>query len=196
MAVLSWPTQFPRLFRWRAWIAALVAWLVCGVASSTAQTTVSSEYQLKAVFMFNFTQFVEWPREAFAAPTAPIVIGVLGADPFGGYLDQTVQGETINGRPLEVRRYRNVTEIGTCHILYISQSETPRVKEILSRLQTRSILTVGDTEGFAANGGIIRFMTDKSRIKLRVNLDSAKAAGLTISSKLLRSAEIVSSQKE
>jgi len=193
---LSWLRDFRRLWRRPAWLIALAAWLVHGVTAWSAETTVSSEYQLKAVFLFNFTQFVEWPREAFAEPNSPIVIGVLGTDPFGAYLDQTVQGENINGRPLEIRRYRTVAEIGVCHILFISQSEMPRIKDIISRLRTRSILTVGDSDSFAVNGGIIRFMTDKGRIRLRVNLDSAKAAGLTISSKLLRSADIVASQKE
>ena len=181
---------------WRARVLALGAWLLAGLADLVGQAAPPGEYQLKAVFLFNFTQFVEWPREAFADPDDPLIIGVLGADPFGPYLDQTVQGEKINGRAIEVRRYRNVAEIQACHVLFISQSETARVRDILSRLRTRSILTVGDSENFAVNGGIIRFMTDKNRIKLRVNVDSAKAARLTISSKLLRAADIVENRKE
>jgi hypothetical protein len=181
---------------WRARMLALGAWLIGNLGALHAQTAPSGEYQLKAVFLFNFTQFVEWPREAFADPDEPLIIGVLGTDPFGPYLDQTVQGEKINGRSIEVRRYRSVAEIQACHVLYLSQSETARLKDILPRLRTRSILTVGDSEVFAQNGGIIRFFTEKSRIKLRVNLDSAKEARLTISSKLLRAAVVVSSQKE
>jgi hypothetical protein len=196
MAVLSWASDLRRLLRWPARVFALAACVVPAVTGWSAETAVSSEYQLKAVFLFNFTQFVEWPRQAFADPNAPIVIGVLGVDPFGAYLDQTVQGEKINGRSLEVRRYRNVAEIDTCHVLFISQSETSRIKDTVARLRNRPILTVGDSDGFAVNGGIIRFITDKARIKLRVNLDSAKAAGLVISSKLLRAADIVASQKE
>lgn len=181
---------------WRARLAALGAWLAVGLATLGAQTAPPNEYQLKAVFLFNFTQFVEWPREAFADPDEPLIIGVLGADPFGPYLDQTVQGEKINGRAIEVRRYRSVAEIQACHVLFISQSETARLRDILPRLRGRSILTVGDSEGFAQGGGMIRFMTDKNRIKLRVNVDSAKEARLTISSKLLRAAEIVQTGKE
>src|SRR5436190_4645336 len=128
MAVLS-PTAGGWWRGWRAQVWALAAWLMLGVGTLGAETTLSNEFQLKAVFLFNFTQFVEWPREAFADPNAPIIIGVLGTDPFGGYLDETVQGEKINGRPLEIRRYRNVAEIGVCHVLFISQSETPRLKE-------------------------------------------------------------------
>jgi hypothetical protein len=175
---------------WRARLFALGGWLA-GLAILGAQTAPSNEYQLKAVFLFNFTQFVEWPREAFVDPDEPLIIGVLGADPFGPYLDQTVQGEKINGRAIEVRRYRSVAEIQACHVLFISQSETPRMRDILSRLRTRSILTVGDSDNFAQHGGIIRFYTDKGRIKLRVNLDSAKEARLTISSKLLRAADTI-----
>src|SRR5436190_16345284 len=125
MAVLS-PTAGGWWRGWRAQVWALAAWLTLGAGTLGAQATLSNEFQLKAVFLFNFTQFVEWPREAFADPDEPLIIGVLGTDPFGVYLDQTVQGEKINGRSLEVRRYRSVAEIEACHVLYISTSEAPR----------------------------------------------------------------------
>ncbi len=157
-----------------------------------AQAARASEYQVKAVFLFNFAQFVDWPARAFHDSTAPFVIGVLGNDPFGAYLDETVRGETVHGRPLEVHRYQGVGEIKTCHILFISPSEEDRLGEILDTLRDRAILTVGDLPAFALRGGMIRFVADKSRIRLRINIEAAKAANLTISSKLLRAAEIVS----
>lgn len=156
-----------------------------------AQTATSPEYQVKAVFLFNFAQFVEWPAKAFPQAQSPLVIGILGDDPFGAYLDATVRGEKVNNRPLIVQRYRRVEEIKTCHVLFISESEANRLGQIFSRLQGRNILTVGDTAGFALDGGIIQFATEKNKIRLKINLEAAKAAGLTISSKLLRPAEIV-----
>ena len=161
-----------------------------------AQTAPAKEYQLKAVFLFNFAQFVEWPASAFPETQTPLVIGVLGEDPFGTYLDETIKGETVNSHPLVVQRYRRVEDITTCHILFVSQAEESRLKPILSALKGRSILTVGDAERFSTGGGMIGFFTDHSRIRLRVNVEAAKAANLTISSKLLRPAEIVSTGKE
>lgn len=160
-----------------------------------AQAVTASEYQLKAVFLFNFAQFTEWPAAAFTSLETPLIIGVLGDDPFGRMLDDTVQAETIGGRKLAVRRYRRVEEIADCHILFISQSESDRLGAILTALKGRSILTVGDTTGYALRGVMIRFMNDRGRIRLRVNLETTRAAGLVISSKLLRSAEIVTTQE-
>ncbi len=167
---------------------------IAGAAQSSAQ--FAPEYQLKAVFLFNFAQFVEWPATAFAEPQAPLVIGILGEDPFGEYLDQTVQGESVNNHPLAVQRFRRVDEITTCHILFVSRKEADRLEQILARLKGRGILTVGDFDGFAGRGGMIRFVTDNNRIRLKINLDAAKADDLTISSKLLRPAEIVSTGKD
>ena len=160
-----------------------------------AQAPRASEYQVKAVFLFNFAQFVDWPPGAFPDSAAPIVIGVLGNDPFGAYLDETVRGERVRGHPLEVRRYRTIEEIRTCHILFINPSGAGRLEDVLGELKDRAILTVGDDAGFAQRGGMIRFVSENSRIRMRINLEAAAAANLTISSKLLRAAEIVTPGK-
>ena len=157
-----------------------------------AQSAPTPEYRLKAVFLFNFAQFVEWPASAFPEADTPLVIGVLGDDPFGAYLDETVRGERVNDRPLTVRRYRRVEEIGACHILFISRPEQGHLDQLLDSLKGRSVLTVSDAERFASHGGMIGFATERNRIRLRVNLEAARAANLTISSKLLRPAQIVS----
>ena len=159
-----------------------------------AQTPGAQEYQIKAVFLFNFTQFVEWPADAFADAQSPIVIGLLGDDPFGAYLDDTVRGEKVDGRPLVVLRYRTLEDVKACHVLFIGRSEAARVKETLAQLKGRSILTVGDQESFGRQGGMIRFVTANNRIRLRVNIEAIKAAGLAISSKLLRVAEIATTE--
>lgn len=173
-------------------IAALLLaalWMTAGVDHASAAQT--PEYQLKAVFLFNFTQFVEWPATAFESAESPIVIGVLGTDPFGAYLDETVRGETVNGRPLVVRRYAGLEKPDACHVLFVSRSEASRVKQVLGSTAGRSILTVSDLEEFTGNGGVIRFVTMNNKIRLRINLEAARSAGLVISSKLLRPADIV-----
>jgi YfiR/HmsC-like len=174
----------------RAWLVAAVL-LVGGTAGLGAQGARAAEYHVKAVFLFNFAQFVDWPADAFASPKTPLVIGVLGEDPFEGFLNQTVADEHLGGRPFQVRRYESVDEIQTCHILFISRPVADRPEAILAALKTRPILTVSDAGGFAERGGMIRFVTEQSRIRLQVNLAAAEAAHLTLSSKLLRVAEIV-----
>lgn len=169
--------------------------LTLGVTSNTLGEA-PTEYQVKAVFLFNFAQFVEWPSAAFADARAPLVIGVVGEDPFGPYLDEVIRGETVRGRSLSVRRYQGSEELGGCHILFISSSESARLAQILASLGDRPILTVGDTEGYAMRGVMIRLISAQNRIRMRINANAAKTAGLTISSKLLRPAEIVTTGRE
>lgn len=146
---------------------------------------------MKAVFLFNFSQFVDWPEAAFADGRSPLIIGVLGNDPFGATLDEIVRGETVNGRPLAVRRYQSPDQVDTCHILFIARSQDAQLDAIVAALKGRSVLTVGDFEGFTRRGGMIRFATVGNKIRLRINLGAAQEAKLTISSKLLRPAQIV-----
>lgn len=183
-------TRFRALRR----IILLLPWLLAvpalGMSTNTAPATVS-ENQVKAVFLFNFSQFVSWPTEAFERPEAPLVIAVLGVDPFGENLDAAVRGEHVGDRPLEVRRYRSLADIKDCQILFINRSETARLPEIVATLRGRSILTVSDADDAAKLGVIIQFVTENNRIRLRINATAARADGLTISSKLLRPAQIV-----
>lgn len=155
-----------------------------------------NEYELKAVFLSNFAQFVEWPAKPIPEDDAPFVVGVLGDDPFGATLDETVRGEKIGRRTLVVRRYRKIEEVGACHVLFICKSESSRLESILSTLGARGILTVSDADRAARRGVMIRFVTEKKKIRLRINLEAAAKAGLTISSKLLRSTEIVSTGRD
>jgi len=167
-----------------------LAWALLLLAAS-ASGAPPSEYQVKAVFLFNFAQFVEWPAGTFASPETPFVIGVLGQDPFGSQLDDVVRGETVDKRPMEVRRYRNIVELHDCNILYIGRSESPELSQILAAVRGRSILTVSDAQEADQKGVMIQLVTDRNRIRMRINVVAARAGSLTISSKLLRPAEIV-----
>ncbi len=172
----------------RVWLALLLAGAgSAGLRGAAAPANgAPPEYQIKAVFLFNFALFVEWPASAFSDDRAPLVIGVLGTDPFGAQLDEAVRGEKIGERPLVVRRYRRVEEVTDCHILFLSGSEAGATEKILARLKDRSLLTVGDTDNFNRQGGMVRFVNENNKIRLKINVDAAKAAGLVISSKLLR----------
>jgi hypothetical protein len=161
-----------------------------------AQSDARPEYALKAVFLFNFAQFVDWPASAFADSQKPLVIGVLGNDPFGKYLDETIAGEKVNNRSLAVQRYQHIEDVDTCHILFICESEKGEINDIVAGLNGRSILTVSDIEGGAKAGIMIRFITEKKKVRLKINVEAAKSASLSISSKLLRLAEIVETEKK
>jgi hypothetical protein len=158
---------------------------------AAAQAVRAAASQVEAVFLFNFAQFVDWPPESFPDSQAPLIIGILGDDPFGPFLEVTVRGETVRGRPVEIRRYQGIEEIKTCHILFISRFEMGRLADMLAALKDRPVLAVSDGDDFAQRGGTIQFVIERSRIRLRINLEAAQAAKLTISSKLLRSAELV-----
>jgi len=148
----------------------------------------ASEYQVKAAFLFNFSKFLEWPPQAMGQPGEPFVIGVLGADPFGTYLNEIIEGEKINEHPMTVKRYSNVEEVDRCHILFINVPG--KTSEVISALKGKNILTVSDEIDFDKNGGIIRFFTENETIHLEINIKAAKAANLDVSSKLLRIAKI------
>jgi hypothetical protein len=150
-----------------------------------------SESQVKAVFLFNFSQFVEWPAGTFPDPDAPFIIGVLGQDPFGAQLDEVVRGETVIKRSMAIRRYRNVSELQDCNILYIGRSELRELPQILATLKGHHVLTVSDAVDAEQTGVMIQLVNDHNRIRLRIDVGAARAESLTISSKLLRPAEIV-----
>jgi YfiR/HmsC-like len=161
----------------------LCLWAVMGAVAPVA------EYQLKAVFLFNFAHFVEWPAAALPGDDAPFVIGVLGKDPFGSSLDEVVRGETVGGRRLAIERYPDVARLRSCQILFIQAEELAHLDQILDAVKGHSVLTV--TDGPAARGVVIDLVKEESHIRLRIDLEAAKASNLTISSKLLRPAQIV-----
>lgn len=189
--------RFPGRLPRRA-VVGLMLWTLLAVAvpTASAQVSIAGEDQIKAVFLFNFAQFVDWPAKAFPEKTAPFVIGVLGTDPFGTYLDDLLNGEKVGGRSFHVERYRRVEEIGACHILFISRSEARNLDRVLPRLKGRSIFTVSDIETFTRQGGMVRFATENGKVRLRINLEAAKEDELTISSKILRPGTVVTPGKD
>jgi hypothetical protein len=155
----------------------------------------SSEYLIKAGFIYNFAKFVEWPAAAFSQPDSPIVIGVLGTDPFGNVLDRIVEGKKVGSRGFLVKRYkwgRDLKDLKDCKILFVSASERAHIDEILLSVKGLPILTVGEAPGFAERGGVIRFALEDNRVRFEVNVDAAHQADLNISSRLLTLAKIIS----
>lgn len=145
-----------------------------------------SEYQLKAAFLANFAEFVTWPPTAFSGSGAPIVIGILGDDPFGGTLDRAALAKIVGGRKIAIRRSPRAEDLKGCHIVFIAKSERARLAEILGSLETRNVLTVADVEQFTARGGAIGFVMAGDVVRFEINHGAAKRAGLEISSRLLK----------
>ena len=163
----------------------LLLLLILTLSSPSVRALDSNEYQIKAGFLLNFARFVEWPAEAFADDNAPIVIGLIGDDPFGGALDEIVSGKTINGRRLEIRRLKWGEDLKACHLLFVSTSEKKRVVQLIDALKGGSVLTVGEMAQFNQLGGIISFVMEANRVRFEINVPMADRARLRISSKLL-----------
>lgn len=169
-------------------------WCVAVAAQATLRHTsaqVSKEYQLKAVLLWRLAQFTTWPKDIFASDETPIVIGILGDNPFGEALDIAIRGETAHGRKLAIKYFTREQDARSCQILFISRSEAYRIQSITAALRDRSILTVSDIEDFARRGGMIRFITSQNKVTLRINLETVTSAGLVLDARLLRMAEII-----
>jgi len=180
---------------WPAWVALLI----CGfflVAPSpvTAQNEDDNEYRLKLAFIYNFAQFTQWPPEAFRNPAAPLMVCVVGQNPFHGEIEQSLRGRTVGDHPLEIKGLKSDDTFKGCQMLFVRASERRMEPTILAALRGSSTLTVGEAKGFAESGGVINFVLEENRLRFEVNLDAATRSRVKISSKVLALARIVSSE--
>jgi len=171
--------------RGRTFAAALgVLWAVAASAAPPAEREF--EYKVKAAYLYNFAKFVDWPADAFADPKSPLTLCVLGDDPFGPALDQTVAGESVGGRPIAVRRGARLAELKGCHLLFVGRAERGRLREVIAALHDGPVLTVGEESSFLDDGGMIDFVLAANKVRFEVNLSAVDKSPLKISSKLLR----------
>jgi len=168
----------------------LIAVVLCSLAAGT-QAQSATEYQLKAAYLFNFARFIEWPPSSFSDASAPLRICVLGRDPFGEELRNITNQKTVNGRKLAVNEVVDLRQARSCQILFIASSGQIPLQQILEGLGGASVLTVGDSKGFAEQGGMINFVLQNDRVQFEVNRKAAERAGLKVSSKLLSVAKFV-----
>jgi hypothetical protein len=155
-------------------------------ANSTAE-----EYSVKAAFLFHFAQFVEWPEETFKEADTPLTYCTIGDDPFQGSLDAALGGKAIGARSFRVLHFKQPQEIQGCQVLFVGSGEKRRLPEILARVRTNSVLTVGESEHFAQEGGMIGFVLEENKIRFEINLAAAQKGKLKISSRLLALAKNV-----
>jgi hypothetical protein len=151
----------------------------------------SSEYLIKAGYIYNFAKLVEWPASAFEQADSPIVIGILGSDPFGPIIDKVLEGKKVNGHPFVIKRLRAAVDAKECHILFLGSSVSPQVADTIRLIRGTPVLTISEIPGFANRGGIIHLTLEENKVRFEVNVEAAKEADLNISSRLLVLAKVI-----
>ena len=163
------------------WLVVL-ACVLTGVASG--EDAVSKEYRLKAAFLYNFSKFVEWPARSFPGSDSPLVIGVFRGNPFGGELEKAVGGRRINGRPIVVKLVPSAAAAHQTHLLFVGAAHDSKLAELREALRGSAVLTVGESEAFSKQGGIITFKLQSDSLRFTINNAPAQQAGLKISAQL------------
>jgi hypothetical protein len=174
-----------------------------------ADPATSLEYQVKAAFLYNFLQFVDWPEEESADSNEPITIGIIGKDPFGDAFESIKDKKVKGGRGVIIKRFKSFEDLKKstekdkpesdqetetltkCHLLFICSSEQKNLKEIIDLLKDHSVLTVADMQGFLESGGIVNFVIEENKVGFEINIAAAEHAKLKIRSQLLRLAKRV-----
>ena len=171
---------------WRPAIPLLaLAWLTVSGAAA-ARDSVTLEYQVKAAFLFNFGKFVNWPAADFADTNAPLVIGVLGNNPFHGDLKNMIAGKNIEGHPVVFRQFTAPESVRNCNILFVSQSAQKYAPAILAAIRGAKVLTVTENlPHLAGSGFAINFVLAQDNIRFEINSPAVAQSGLAISSKLM-----------
>lgn len=152
---------------------------------SQGQETRPTEAQVESAYLYNFGKFVTWPPD-HAPGAASFEICVLGRDPFGDVLDATVNGESINGKNIAIRRILSLIQAADCEVLFVSESEQARLGTILDAAQRLNLLTVSNIRHFAERGGVIGLVQQQDRIRFEVNRTAAQRSHLVLSSELLK----------
>jgi len=169
----------------------LIAFVAVPLFMPAGEAQSLTEGEVKAVGLYNFAKFVEWPPEALPTSDAPIVIGVLGNDPLASDVERIVRGKTANGRSLVVKRFRKASDFQYCHILFVGEQAKSDFPRLLAGLRNTSVLTVSESDRFTRSGGIVNISFRDNRLLLEVNQSAAERAGLKINSKLLKVARVV-----
>ena len=164
-------------------VAVLCLLIVPGVAG---QQSKPSEYQVKASYLYNFSRFVEWPQQQGPIQSDHFLICILGDNPFGSTLNDMVANENIEGKSVATKQVSTSEDAAKCRVVFISFSEEGRLKKILADLHNSSVLTVSDLPRFIEKGGMIQFVVEDNHVRFQVNAATAKRAGLSMSSELLK----------
>lgn len=188
-------TSFRRACALVALLALFSSLSVQAPARSEEARQRAEEYALKAAILKRISLFVEWPADAFPAGNSPLVVTVLGEDPFQRNLDEALAGHTVHGHPLTVRRTSSTDEAQGSHVVFISSSERERLTEIIAALEGQSLLTVSDIDEFCEHGGALNLVLHDDKISIEINTGAVTDHDLKMSSKLLRLGRIVTTTR-
>lgn len=169
----------------RRLLALIISGSLCGQARLAAATP--TEYEVKAAFLYNFAKYVQWPP----SPRPTLVIGVLGKDPFGPHLDEVMNGQSVQGKTIVIRRFARIEDVSGSDILFVCASERRNLKAVFTALQRLPVLTVADMDQFAELGGMINLTNEENHVRFEMNPDAIQGAGLKAGSQLYRLARIV-----
>jgi hypothetical protein len=174
----------------------VVALLGLFLGPSAAQAKAFDEATVKAVFLYRLTLFVNWPTSPGAAKSAPLVIGTIGEVPFGTHITEAIHGEQLNGRPIRVQQFSQLSVLRQtpCDMLFIGSVHPDEMDAILALARERHILTVSDTPRFVDHGGMVAIRTVDRRLRISINLAATRQAGISFSAKLLKVAELISTE--
>lgn len=162
-------------------VTCVCAWVAVSCAGSfTGNEPAIPEYQAKATLIRHLVEMASWPDESFAGPESPLVVGVLGPDPFGPRLDTLLADVTHRGRPVALERYAGIDQLRPCHLLFVTEPLAAQLDEVSSAVSGLNVLTVGESRGFARGGGMVELGVWRGRIRLALDTQAANAEGLTL----------------
>lgn len=163
-------------------VAAILGPLIAAVPAEAQNDNL--EYAIKATYLYKFTPFIEWPQSAFATPTSPFNICVLGGDPFGSTLDQVLSGHQVGDHPVKVRRLRTLEGANECHILYVGAAPAPEAAAAFAKVRGAPVLTVTE-QSLGVSGGVVQFVVKDGHVRFTIDAGAATANRVVISAKLL-----------
>lgn len=170
--------------------------MLLGLSALPLHADITKEYQVKAAFLYNFTKFVEWPPARFADATSPIVIGVLGKNPFGDELEKVARDRKVNGRSITIVHLPTGGDVRPMHVVFIAAGEESLVEKQIGALVSAGVLVVGDSKRFLALGGTVTFTTEDDKVRFTINVAAAEQGGLKISAQLQKLATVVRGRPE
>jgi hypothetical protein len=172
-------------------LAIVVGLILAAAARSTRAQSQAGEYHVKAAFLFHFVQLVDWPAGSLGNDANPVTVCNIGEDPFHGDLEVTLAGQSVGARSFRVRHLKPAEDFQGCQVLFVSTHDAARLNRLLAELKDAPILTVGESDGFVQQGGMIGFLLVDNKVHFEINLEAAERAKLKISSRLLLLAKTV-----
>jgi len=169
-------------FYWAFWVLCL---LTVGDWGAVAQSQTAGEDEIKSALIYNFVKFITWPDASFKNPNEPFLICMMTEDRSSNMMKASLKDKEVKGRVINVALSDDVQSLKGCQVFFISSSQNAKAAEVLSKIKSKYLLTIGESDGFAKSGGIIGLYKEGGKLRFEINVEAADRADLKISSKLL-----------